>query len=103
MIVVFDSNIWQSDLYKRSNASAAVRFFLRQGGTKIAIPEVVQMEVENNLRLDLKKWIKSIEEAHRQMLGVFGTLKEVVLPTQDQIDVVVAEATTSLGVETLTV
>ena len=88
MIVVFDSNIWQSDLYRWSGPSAAVRFYLRQGGAKVAIPEVVRWEVEAHIRSDLNDWIKNIRDAHRQLLGVFGTLKEVVLPTEADIDAV---------------
>ena len=86
MIVVFDANIWQSDLYKRSGPSAAVRFYLRQSGAKIAVPEVVRLEVENNLRRDLTSWIKNVKDSHRQLLAVFGELKQIILPTEAEIE-----------------
>jgi predicted nucleic acid-binding protein len=50
MIVVFDTNVWLSQLGLRSSAASGVRFFLKHHNFKVALPEVIRMEVEVNLR-----------------------------------------------------
>jgi hypothetical protein len=50
MIVVFDTNIWKSELFLQSPAAAAVRFFLRERNARVGLPEVVRMEVQEHLR-----------------------------------------------------
>ncbi len=100
MIVVFDTNIWKSDLYRRSGASLAIRFWLRQSGAIVAIPEVIKLEIESELRADLTTWVTSIRDTHRQLLGVFRTLKEVILPNDAEISRVVQDATKTLDVST---
>ena len=100
MIVVFDTNVWKSDLYRRSGASLAVRFWLRQSGAIVAIPEVIRLEIESELRNDLTTWITSIKDNHRQLLGVFRSLKDIILPEDSEISTVVKEATKTLDVTT---
>src|SRR4051812_47024217 len=50
MIVVLDTNIWRSSLYLKAGAAAAMRFYLRQKGAKVGLPEVIRLEVERHLR-----------------------------------------------------
>jgi hypothetical protein len=99
MIVVFDSNIWLSELGLRSGAGAAVRFYLKQSGARVAVPEVVRLEVAYNLSSRLMKHIESIRSAYSQLLTAFGTLREVVLPTEDQVQKRIRDLFASLEVE----
>ena len=80
VVIVFDSNIWISELGLRSGAAAAVKFFLRQQGARLAIPEVVRLEVKYHLQRDLREYIEEIRSNYRQLLTAFGKLKELVLP-----------------------
>lgn len=50
MIVIFDTNVWISDLALTSNVGSAVRFFLRERNARIGLPEVVRLETEFHLR-----------------------------------------------------
>jgi hypothetical protein len=79
MIVVCDTNVWLSELGLRSGAGSALRFYLKHQGARLALPEVVRLEVVHNLRARLLGHIDRISREHRQLLTVFGRLKEVVL------------------------
>jgi hypothetical protein len=103
MIVVFDSNIWLSELGLRSGAGAAVRFYLKHSGARVAIPEVVRLEVQHNLKARLTKYIESIRSDYNQLLTAFGTLREIVLPTEQEVEARIADLFASLDVETLDV
>lgn len=98
MIVVFDSNIWLSELGLRSGAAAAVRFFLNHSGAQVAVPEVIQLEVQHNLTNRLRTHTKEIRENYRQLITAFGKLREIVLPTEEEIQAKVEELFASLGV-----
>jgi hypothetical protein len=86
MIVIFDTNVWKSELYLQSRAAAPLRFFLRQRKMRVGLPEVVKLEVEHHLRRDIQSKIDRLRSEHRQLLGLFGQLPELVLPTNDQIE-----------------
>lgn len=86
MYVVLDTNIWLHELALQTPLGSAVRFFLRQGGHKLVVPEVIRLEVEKNLRSDLRDWRDSIAESHRKLLAMFGKLPEVKLPTDADIE-----------------
>jgi hypothetical protein len=103
MIVIFDTNIWLSQLGMRSPAASAVRFYLKHSGARLALPEVIRLEVEANLRRKLMEFIKDIQDSHRQLLTVFGTLPEVVLPTSERVEATIQEILESTGVEVITV
>lgn len=103
MIVVFDTNVWYSQLGLKSPPGAAVRFFLRQHGAKVAIPEVVRLEVTQNLSKRLLQHIKSIHSEYRQLLTAFGKLREIVLPSEADVQFRIAELFDSLGVEQIDV
>ena len=99
MIVVFDTNVWISDLALTSNVGSAVRFYLREQKARIGLPEVVRLETEFHLRTTLTDHIKKIRSSHRQLLSVFGRLKEVVLPTDEQVEELISKVFSNLGVE----
>jgi hypothetical protein len=99
LIVVLDTNVWVSDLALTSNVGSAVRFFLRERKARIGLPEVVRLETEIHLRTALLKHIDDIRSSHRQLLSVFGRLKEVVLPTEAEVDELIGKVFSTLGVE----
>ena len=58
MFILFDANVWISQVGLRSQNGAAVRHFAHRHDATIAIPEIVQLEVEEILTkhmLQLKK------------------------------------------------
>jgi hypothetical protein len=99
MIVVFDTNIWREHSFLKSPAAAAVRFFLRQERARVALPEVIRLEVERHLRAEIQKRKTRIREDHERLLTVFGSLKELVLPTDQEVDRILEKAFDGLGVE----
>ena len=99
MIVVFDTNIWLSELGLRSPTAAAARFYLKHHGARVAIPEVIRLEVEQNLTSRLMKHIDDIRTDYRQLLTAFGTLREIVLPDEEQVRQKVQELFESMQVK----
>ena len=85
MYIVLDSNIWLSELGLNTSKGAATRFYIKQRQAKLALPEVITEEVERNLINSLSAYSNDIQKRHRQLLSVFGQLKEVVLPSDTEI------------------
>ena len=98
MYVVLDSNVWIAELGLRSSLGAAVRFYRKQHGATLVIPEVVRLESERNLRNLLAEHVASIHRSHNSLLSVFGSLREVVLPTAEDIDHVVNSLFSEIGI-----
>src|SRR5689334_14662036 len=103
MIVVFDTNIWKTNLYLRSSAAAAVKLFLHMHTAKVGLPEVIRLEVEWHLRKDIQDMRDQISQNYNRLLGLFGRLPEVVLPTDDEIEAVIANVFSQAGFEVLDV
>ena len=103
MIVVFDTNVWKNSLYLKSSAAAAVRFYIHQHRARVGLPEVVRLEVERHLRIDILASRKKIRAEHDRLLGLFDTLKEVVLPTDEEVEALVLKTFSQPGFDLLEV
>lgn len=98
MKIVFDTNIWISDLGLNSEAGAALRFFIKKTGAVVVVPEVVRLELEKNFAQELQELKNKIIASHSKLLIVFGKLKEVVLPSDDEIKNKASDILNSLDV-----
>lgn len=76
-----------------------MRFFLREHKARIGLPEVVRLETEVHLRTALLKHVDDIRSSHRQLLSVFGRLKEVVLPSEADVNELIEKVFSKIGVE----
>ncbi len=85
MFILFDANVWFSQLGLQSHHGAAVRYFARRRNATVAIPEIVQLEVEETLTAHMLKFKKQIEDSHRQLLPVLGRLQSIRLPSEEEI------------------
>ena len=103
MYVIFDSNIWISELGLNSAKGAAVRFFVKNRGATVVVPEVVRLETEKHLKSELEGYVAELRKNHRQLLAVFGKLKELVLPELHDIEEKVAAVFGKCNVEVLEV
>lgn len=101
MIVILDTNIWLAELGLWSPLGAVARLYLQQKHARLALPEVVRLEVEHNLRNRLREYVSTLQSIHRQLLTLFGTLKELVVPDAIAIEGRVTELFGKLGVEML--
>ena len=90
MYVILDSNIWISELGLNSSMGAAARYFFKERGATVVLPEVIKLETEKHLRTELTKYVSNLKKNHRQLLSVFGKLKELVVPDGEAIDAKVA-------------
>lgn len=100
MFILFDTNVWISELALNSAAGAAVRFYVHQRNATVVVPEVVRLELERNLTRRLCELAAEIKSNHRQLLAVFGTLKEVIVPSESEITQRVSEIISQLDVPT---
>ena len=98
MIIIFDTNVWISDLALTSSVGSAVRFYLREQNARIGLPEVIKLETEIHLRKEITEQIEAIQSNHSTLLSVFGRLKEVVLPTPAEVEALIAQVFSNLGV-----
>jgi hypothetical protein len=103
MFIVLDSNIWIAELGLNTNLGSATRFYIRQNNARLVLPEVVRLEVEHNFLDRLKDFTKKTSDNYRQLLMAFGTLKELVLPSDEEIQKKVQEVFTNVGVDLLAI
>lgn len=92
LTVVLDSNIWLSEQMLRQSAGAAVRFYLRRHDARIALPEVVRLEVILHLSERMKELAATTRQAHRALLPLAGRLRELVLPDDAELEAIAARA-----------
>lgn len=101
MYLIFDSNIWISELGLNSAKGAAVRFFVKNKGATVVVPEVVRLEAERHLKVELTRYMEELGKNYRQLLAVFGKLKELALPDAQAIEEKVAAVFGECQVEIL--
>lgn len=92
LTVVLDSNIWLSEQMLRHSTGAAVRFFLIRHDARLALPEVVRLEVILHLAKRMRELAADARRAHRALLPLAGSLKELVLPEDAELDATAARA-----------
>lgn len=90
MYVILDSNIWISESGLNSSMGAAARYFFRERGATVILPEVIKLETERHLKAELTKYVSELKKNHRQLLSIFGKLKELVVPDNEAIETKVA-------------
>jgi hypothetical protein len=59
--IILDSNIWLAELGLRSPLGAVARLYLQQKRARLALPEVVRLEIEHNLRNRLRDYVPRID------------------------------------------
>jgi hypothetical protein len=82
-----------------STKGAAVKFFINLKGAKVALPEVIKLETEHELRNMIKELMSKMVENHRQLLTIFGRMKELVLPDENEIEERVKKILSEVKVE----
>ena len=97
MIVILDTNIWKQELYLTSGASAALKLYLNRRGAIVALPEVIRLEIEVHLKTDVLKGRDDAQAAHGRLLALFGSLRAVQLPTDEQIKTLVGNFIADTG------
>ena len=101
LYVLLDSNVWVKELALQSAKASAVRYFLKTRDAKLVVPQVVRLEVEDHLRQKMIDCRNEIERAHRELLFLMRTQREIILPTAEEIDAIVPTLIDRTGVDTL--
>jgi hypothetical protein len=70
----------------------AVRFFLARHDARLALPEVVRLEVILHLAKRMKELAADSRRAHRALLPLAGSLRELILPEDAELDAIAARA-----------
>lgn len=84
--IVLDTNIWLSELALMSPVGCAFSHYITVSRFKIGLPEVVEEEAKYNFRKNLFEYRANIEKDYKRMLAIFGKMKELVLPTDEDIE-----------------
>jgi len=84
--IVLDTNIWLSELALMSPVGCAFSHYITVSGIKIGLPEVVEEEVKYNFRKNLFEYREHIEKDYKRMLAIFGKMKALVLPSDEDIE-----------------
>ena len=103
MIVVLDTNLWLKELALNSGIGSALRFFLKRQKARLALPEVVRLEVQHNLRTLILEAIDNVNTGNRCLLALFGSMKEIVLPSPQEVEAVISGVFSGLQVDVLDV
>lgn len=90
-IVVFDTNIWISELALMSPVGCALNYYAVKNNVKIGLPEVIEIETKYKFSTMLNKYRSNIINDHKRMLAIFGKMKEVVMPSDEEIEQKVEE------------
>lgn len=104
MYVLLDSCIWIKEQGLTSNLGSVTRFFIRDSGARLAIPEVVRHEVKNGLASALRGHRDKALTSGRRLLAAMGEDEpRISLPTAKQIESRVSQMLTELNCETVDV
>lgn len=103
MIVVLDTNIWLKELALSTGVGAAFRFYMKRRAARLLVPEVVRLEVQAHLRRTIAEAMEDVTRGNRQLLSLFGSMKEIILPTQSEVNALVTGVFGCLGMEILEV
>lgn len=85
-IIVLDTNIWLSELALMSPLGCAFSHYVTVSGFKIGLPEVIEEETKYNFRKNLLEYRFNIESDYKRMLAIFGKMKELVMPSNEDIE-----------------
>jgi len=99
VLVVLDSNIWLSELGLKSAMGATARLFMSRRNAVLVLPEVIELEVTQHIRSELVESCETLRDSHRRLLGLFGKLRELVLPTEQDIEFKCGALFDNLGIE----
>ena len=99
LFILFDSNVWISQLGLRTQYGAAIRHFAHRNNAIVVIPEIVQIEVEAKLKSELLKHKESIEKSQRMLLPLLGSIHPMHLPTDEEIGEIVTNIIPDFDVE----
>ena len=100
MFIVFDSNVWIDQVGLQSKKGAAVRHFAKRHGAIVAIPEIVQLEVEEKLTQSLLKLRNTTEDSYLQLLPYMRKLHPIHLPSEEELRKAVANIIPTFDIPT---
>ena len=84
--IILDTNIWLSELALMSPLGCAFSHYVMVGGFKIGLPEVIEEETKYNFRKQLLEYRLNIARDYKRMLTIFGKMKELVMPSEEDIE-----------------
>ena len=99
LTIVLDSNIWIRERMLRDSVGAAVRFYLQRHNARLALPEVIRLEVIEHVREEMKRLAADARTSHRALLMLVGSLNELVLPNDSELDARASHAFEDIGVQ----
>lgn len=98
MKVILDTNIWIEEMALKSNIGSSFRLYANYNEIKIAVPEVVRLEFEHNIESRINELIRNTTDNYSRLLALFGKLRSVVLPDENEVKKLVQELIDNCGI-----
>lgn len=91
MILVIDTNIWLTENLLRSPKGLSITAYCINQSQRIMVPEIIEKETEVNFFREAVEARKKIKDEYDFLLMAMGKLKELVMPTDEEIKTTVSK------------
>lgn len=91
MIIVIDTNIWLAENLLRSPKGLSITAYCINKSKNIMVPEIIEKETEVNFVREAVEARSKIKEQYDFLLMAMGKLKELVMPTDEEIKATVSK------------
>ncbi len=85
-IIVFDTNIWLSELALMTPLGCALNYYIANNNFQIGLPEIIELETKSNFKNNLVNYKNDIIKNYNRMLAIFGKMKEIQMPSDEEIN-----------------
>lgn len=97
MAVLLDANLWHDDPLLRGADSAALLHYLHQSGHKLALPEIVEIELTKHLHLKADDSVQKIDEGWRFLERIIKGRPDFTMPTSKEVGQALSDRLTEQG------
>jgi hypothetical protein len=97
LAVLLDTNIWRADPLLRGADGAALLHYLHQMDHKLALPEIVEIELTKHLHLKANESAEKIEEGWRFLERIIKGRPDFTVPTPKEVGQALSDRLTELS------
>jgi PIN domain len=97
LAVLLDTNIWRADPLLRGADGAALLHYLHQMGHKLALPQIVEIELTKHLHLMANESAEKIDEGWRFLERIIKGRPDFTVPTPKEVEEALSDRLTELS------
>lgn len=84
--VLIDTSVWRAEPLLRTPLGAALLYYIRRTDSKIALPEVVELEISKQLHRAALEARSKAENSFRALQQIMGKMPEFKVPSDAEVD-----------------